>query len=317
MFKAVPDDFRVQELAGFEPAGEGEHLYLCLEKTELATPEVAEWLAKALGVPAVAVGYAGMKDKRAVTTQWFSVHTPHDARALPGRSGVKVITSTRHQRKLRRGQLAGNSFCIRLREVAGESWPEQLATVRERGVPNYFGPQRFGVDNLERARDWLARGRRRRGRDFLSGFYLSVLRSFLFNEVLAERVVQGSWRRLLPGDVAVPLPGDGDAASQCGAGDGRTREAPTGPLWGRGRSPAADEALAVEQKALAPHAGICDGLEHAGLDQQRRSLVLAARDLTWRQACGAVEVTFTLPPGGYATTLLDGVFQLVTPGAGS
>jgi tRNA pseudouridine13 synthase len=303
LIKAVPEDFHVIELTGVAPEGAGEHLYLRLEKISLATRDVARWLADAYGVPEAAVGYAGMKDKHAVTEQWFSVHTPSGAEMLPARAGVRVCAAVRHRRKLRRGELAGNRFHLRLREVAGDDWPQRLAAIRDGGVPNYFGPQRFGGDNLAQARAWLGQRRRQRLGAFRTGLHLSVLRSFLFNEVLAERVRNHTWNRLVPGDVAVPLASSSEM--EC--------PAPTGPLWGRGRSPASVDALAMEQAALAPHRELCDGLEHAGLSQQRRSLVLKAADLSWQVLGCDLQLCFTLPPGGYATTLLGEVFEL-TPG---
>ena len=271
---------------------------------------MARWLADRYQVPEAAVGYAGMKDKHAVTEQWFSVHTPLDADVLPRREGVRLCAASRHRRKLRRGRLAGNRFRVRLRNVVETGWSERLAAVGGGGVPNYFGPQRFGSDNLERAQTWLEQRRRRREGGFRTGLYLSVLRSFLFNEVLAMRVRSGTWNRLLPGDVAMPLP-------SCRGGDadrGSPGEVPSGPLWGRGRSPAGGEALELERAALASHATLCDGLEHAGLAQERRSLVLKPVDLHWQAEEGGLELTFALAPGGYATTLLAEVFDLGAPG---
>ncbi len=305
MLKAVPGDFRVDEIGAFEPEGHGEHLYLRVEKTGLSTPEVARWLAAACGVAEPAVGYAGMKDARAVTEQWFSVHTPQGPEALPERVGVRVRAAARHSRKLRRGQLAGNRFRIRLREVRGDTWGEALPHVRDAGVANFFGPQRFGRDNVARARAWLTQRPRRRRRSFRSGLHLSVLRSFLFNEVLARRVTDGTWNRLLPGDVAMARPGQGEAAP----GDG----VPTGPLWGRGRSATTDAAGVVEAQALAPHAALCHELEHTGLVQQRRRLVLVASGLAWHTEGDGLELSFTLPPGGYASVLLGAVFDLRVP----
>jgi tRNA pseudouridine13 synthase len=308
VMKAVPEDFQVVELAAAGPDGAGEHLYLRLEKTSLSTPQVTRWLAETYQVPEVAVGYAGMKDKHAVTEQWFSVHTPLDADVLPERAGVRLCDASRHRQKLRRGRLLGNRFRVRLRNVVGDGWAARLAAVRDSGVPNYFGPQRFGGDNLVRAQAWLGQRRRRREGAFRTGLYLSVLRSFLFNEVLAMRVRSGNWDRLLPGDVAVPLPSCRAAHAACAG-----RQVPSGPLWGRGRSAAGGEALALERAALAAHDVVCDGLEHAGLTQQRRSLVLQASDLDWHAENGDVELTFALPPGAYATILLAEVFDLASP----
>ncbi|HEX7034811.1 MAG TPA: tRNA pseudouridine(13) synthase TruD [Pseudomonadales bacterium] len=305
MFKVTPADFRVTELPETLAAAGGEHLYLRLEKTGLATADVARWLAASFRVTEAAVGYAGLKDKHAVTEQWFSVQTPLPADALPSRDGIRLHAALRRPRKLRRGELGGNRFRVCLRGVTGDGWQERLAAVTEQGVPNYFGPQRFGGDNLQRAREWLARRPRGGPRDFRRGLHLSVLRSFLFNEVLAARVACGSWNRLIDGDAAIALPGPEGAEGP---------PVPTGPLWGRGRSPATGAALEIEQAALAAHAQLRDGLEHAGLSQDRRSLVLKPFDVGWEQSGTDLELGFTLPPGGYATSLLAEVFDLV-PGS--
>lgn len=309
LFKASPQDFRVVELPETRDASGGEHLYLRIEKTDLTTVEVARWLAASFRVPEVAVGYAGLKDKRAVTEQWFSVHTPLEADALPARDGVRLRAAQRGPRKLRRGQLGGNRFRVCLRRVTGDGGQERLAErlasrladLSSEGVPNYFGPQRFGGDNLSRAREWLARRPRGGARGFRRGLHLSVLRSFLFNEVLAARVADGSWSRLIDGDAPMPLPRPEGV-------DGPS--VPTGPLWGRGRSAATGAALEIERAALAAHRDVCDGLEHAGLTQERRSLVLKPAGLSWQQSGADLELTFTLPPGGYATSLLAEVFDL-------
>jgi len=303
VIKATAADFRVDEQPSVTPAGDGEHLWLRLEKTGRSTGEVARWLADTCRVPEHAVGYAGMKDKHAVTAQWFSVHTPGDATVLPAADGIRLLASARHRRKLRRGELAGNRFELRLREVVGSSWADGLCALRDSGAPNYFGPQRFGSVNLVNAEAWLAgrRGGRRRLPAFRRGLYLSVLRSFLFNEVLAARVRAGTWQQLIAGD----LP-------DCR----RNAALPTGPLWGRGRSPATAEAARVEEAALAPHGAIREGLEHAGLAQERRSLVLRAPDLEWARTGAELTLSFTLPPGTYATALLGEVFELATARAG-
>lgn len=300
--KTTAEDFQVVELPAVTPSGSGEHLWLNVRKRGLSTAATAQCLAAAYAVPETAVGYAGMKDKHAVAEQWFSVQTPRDADAVPGDPAIELLAAARHSRKLRRGELAGNRFRIRLRAVAGETWPAALATARDTGVPNYFGSQRFGRDNLEAARRWLPQRRRRRVSAFRRGLYLSVLRSFLFNEVLALRVANGSWNEIVPGERPLDLPG--------------AERVPSGPLWGRGRPLVSDEALALESRALAPHGALCEGLEHAGLRQERRSLVLRAPDLCWHLDTDAVEVSFSLPPGTYATALLGEAFTL-TDGSGA
>lgn len=292
-FKRLPEDFRVAEHLAFEPSGAGEHLFVELEKRDIGTPELARLLADAHSIDHQDVGYAGMKDKQAVASQWFSLRGVHDLDETVGEfSGVRVLRVSRHRQKLRRGQLAGNSFAITLRNPACGDIAGAMATLAGRGSPNYFGGQRFGRGNLQRATDWLARRRRVRTSAFRQGLHLSVLRSFLFNEVLAARVRAGTWREAIAGDVL----------------DGRGL--PTGPLWGRGRSTATGAAAAIEGSALAPHAALLDGLEHAGLSQSRRALVLLPEAFRWQHEHGSIEVRFSLGPGGYATSLLGDLFEL-------
>ena len=252
------------------PAGEGEHLWLDIEKNGANTAFVAQQLAEAAGVQEWDVGYAGLKDRHAITRQWFSIYLP------TGKTGetpdltqlqhpeFKVLAQSRHLKKLRPGDLQGNRFRILLREVSGdrEVIEANLQAVASQGVPNYFGAQRFGHDggNVEQGRAMLAREIRVRNPK-KKGIYLSAVRSFVFNELLALRIRQGLWGKSLPGDVM-------DAAGR-----------PTGPLWGRGRVATSDQAQALENGVAAQHAVLCDGLEHAGLEQERRALV--ASRWTW------------------------------------
>jgi tRNA pseudouridine13 synthase len=297
-FKSRPEDFVVDESLGFEPVGAGEHLFLRLEKRSLETRRLAGEIAQAYGVATIDVGYAGMKDKHAVTRQWFSVCTPL-ADDVARKAGFRVIQSSRHQRKLRRGQLVRNAFAVMLRGVSGHGWQERLAMIAEYGVPNYYGPQRFGQDNLARAREWLPVRRRSSISRFKQGLYLSVLRSYLFNQVLARRVQDGSWRELLPGDVRASQ--DPNEDTYCAA---------TAPLWGRGRSATTARAGELEATALAPDARLCEDLEYAGVRQQRRALVLRPGNLSWTASGADLSLRFDLPPGCYATTLLSEVFAL-------
>jgi len=296
-FKTRMQDFVVTEQLEFEPTGDGEHLFLSIEKCNVATPEVAQMLAGRFAVPALDVSYAGMKDKRALARQWFSVRGGRDDTLVPGElaPGVRLLELRRHRRKLKRGQIAHNQFAIKLRGSVDEAWTERLESLKCDGAPNYFGPQRFGWDNVERACDWLPHRRSRRISKFKQGLYLSVLRSFLFNEVLGARVGADSWRQPIVGEVM-------------------QQGQPTGPLWGRGRSAAQARAREIEVSALASHAQVCLGLEHAGLTQQRRSLVLQPQRMSWQKlADDELVVRFALPAGSYATSLLGEVFELESP----
>lgn len=294
-FRVQCRDFQVDERAGFEPSGEGEHLLLHVSKENENTRWLARLLAEHYGVEESAVGYCGLKDRRALTRQWFSIHLPGQPKtdSLPAGSGFQVLAVARHGRKLRRGMHDGNDFIIHLRELTGgkSEMEQRLAVIRDRGVPNYFGEQRFGIDggNLSEVARIVAKSRPRfKGRR--GGLYLSAARSWLFNLVLAERVRRGTWNNSLAGE---------------------TR--PEGPLWGRGRSSAAAAAADFESSLLAPWQAWCDALEHSGLGQQRRPLVLIPEGLRWQWHGHDLELAFGLPPGTYATALLREVALLKAP----
>ena len=227
--KRLNEDFSVTELPLQPPSGAGEHLWLDVEKNGANTAFVAQQLAEAAGVQERDVGYAGLKDRYAITRQWFSIYFPKgetpDLTQLQ-HPEFKVLSQSRHVKKLRPGDLQGNRFRIVLREVTGDrdAIEANLKAVASQGVPNYFGAQRFGFEggNVEQGRAMLAREIRVRNPK-KKGIYLSAVRSFVFNEVLALRIQQGLWGQTLPGDV-MEKDQDMEVAGR-----------PTGPLWGRGR----------------------------------------------------------------------------------
>jgi len=248
------------------------------------------------------VGYAGLKDRYAITRQWFSIYLPKgetpDLTQLQ-HPEFKVMSQSRHVKKLRPGDLQGNRFRIVLRELAGDrdAIEANLQAVASQGVPNYFGAQRFGHEggNVEQGRAMLAREIRVRNPK-KKGIYLSAVRSFVFNEVLALRIQQGLWGLTLPGDVM-------DEAGR-----------PTGPLWGRGRVSTSDQAQAMENGVAERHAILCDGMEHAGLDQDRRALVACPGDMTWEwPQADQLVLTFSLPAGTYATSVLSEILSTTEP----
>ncbi len=319
--RSVPEDFFVEELPGFEPSGSGEHLLLTLEKRGMNTAFVARRLADWAGVDERGIGYAGLKDRHAVTRQRFSIHLPGreapplESLGFEGEGGesLKVLESTRHARKLPRGALAGNRFVLRLRGARGdrEAAEARLRDIAARGVPNYFGEQRFGRGggNLHAALAMF--GGKRVGRE-QRGHLLSAARSSLFNRVLATRVAAGNWDRGLEGEawmldgsrsVFGPEPWSDALAERLARFDIH----PTGPLWGQGEPRSAGEAHRIEVEALAapPGAALMAGLERAGLKQERRALRLRPAGLQWHWSDGDVlELRFELPPGTYATVVL-------------
>lgn len=320
--RTTPEDFDVTEIDGFAASGAGEHLLLTIEKRGMNTAFVARLLADWAGVDERAIGYAGLKDRHAVTRQRFSVQLPGreapDIAALErddpatGQS-LRVLGQARHARKLPRGALAGNRFALVLRGVEGEaaSIVARLGTIAERGVPNGFGAQRFGHGggNVDRARRMFAGLRVRRDERAL---LLSAARSALFNRVLAARVVDGSWDRGLEGEawmldgsrsVFGPEPWSVALAARLAAFDIH----PTAPLWGRGDPRSDGEARALELAALADADSLAlrAGLEAAGLRQERRATRLRPEGLAWRWlADDVLALDFSLPAGAYATAVL-------------
>jgi tRNA pseudouridine13 synthase len=278
--KLLNEDFIVTELPVHLPSGEGEHIWLDIEKNGANTAFVAQQLAQAASVQERDVGYAGLKDRYAVTRQWFSIYLPKGETpdlTLLQHPEFKVLSQSRHVKKLRPGDLQGNRFRIVLRDVTGA--------------------QRFGFEggNVEQGRAMLAREIRVRSPK-KKGIYLSAVRSFVFNEVLALRIQQGLWGMTLPGDVL-------DEGGR-----------PTGPLWGRGRVIATDRAQALENGVAERHATLCDGMEHAGLDQERRALVASPVEMSWEwPQANQLLLTFSLPAGNYATSVLNEILRTTEP----
>jgi len=314
--RARPEDFEVEEVLGYGLAGEGQHVWLRVRKTGLNTEWVAGRLAAVAGVRRREVGFAGLKDRQARAVQWFSVdlagRPEPDWRALEG-EGLELLEVRRHRRKLRRGALAGNRFRLRLTDCEGDrpAIEGALERIARAGVPNYFGPQRFGRAgaNLLGAWSMLVGGEPVRDRH-RRGLYLSAARSLLFNRVLSRRVAEGSWARALPGE-AVML--DGSRSLFTADAPDAVLEArlaaldvhPSGPLWGRGASPARGEAAALEREALVGCAPWRDGLERAGLEHARRATRVRVRGLEWRFGSGdTLELAFDLPAGSYATSVV-------------
>jgi tRNA pseudouridine13 synthase len=314
--RSAPEDFVVEEVDAFAASGSGEHLLLTVEKRGMNTAFAAAAIARWAGIGEVGIGYAGLKDRHAVTRQRFTVHLPGRESpdlALLETPDLRVLRSDRHHRKLPRGALAGNRFELVLRAVEGEraAIEARLEAIGRRGVPNYFGEQRFGRggDNVTNALAMFAGRRVRREQRTL---LLSAARSELFNRVLASRVDAGCWDVGLEGEVWM-LDGSRSVFGPERWSDELARRLvdfdihPTAPLWGRGTLRTDGAARALEETAVAtpPGGELRAGLEAAGLRQERRATRLRPMDLQWQwPAVDALRLVFTLPPGAYATTVL-------------
>jgi len=313
--RVLPEDFEVEELRSFGPSGAGEHAWLEVEKRGANTEWVARELARLAGVQPMSVGFAGLKDRHAVTRQVFTVH-------LPGRpdpdwanleiEGVKVLSATRHSRKLARGALSGNRFRLVVRDVEGNlaAVPELLTEIETGGVPNRFGEQRFGREagNIAAA---LAMFSGRRVGKAERGRLLSTARSAIFNAVLDARILAGTWNRGLDGDV-FQIDGSGSIFGPEALDDTLlTRVAsmavhPTGPLWGRGEPRVAGAVAALEAAVAgeARFAVLAQGLKAAGVESARRALRIRVGGLvfSWLDE-RTLELRFELPAGAYATVV--------------
>ncbi|MEH6635768.1 MAG: tRNA pseudouridine(13) synthase TruD [Halioglobus sp.] len=321
LIRCSPEDFVVSEQLGFVPSGEGEHVFLRLQKRQLNSMELLERVSALSGVAPRDIGMSGLKDRNAITRQWFSVglagRAEPDWGQLESSADVQVLEVARHSRKLRRGVHKANRFSLVLREVQGErtALEDRLQLLRAEGVPNYFGEQRFGRggSTLDQARRWMS-GNRKISRTKRS-LYLSALRSCLFNTLLAARVETADWNHVLSGDVCI-LQGTRSLFT-CEHADEQSRERaslgdihPGLPLWGRGLSSAGNDRQRQQAICLEQHADICEFLVAAGLDMSWRPARMLADDFCW-QFCddGNLQLDFALGAGSYATALLAELVQ--------
>lgn len=300
--RTTAHDFDVSEELAFEFSGDGEHDYLYLEKTGTNTEWLSRQLADYAGVPGRDVGYSGLKDRHAVTRQWFSVprwNAPDWSQLEVDR--VRVLDLRRHHRKLRRGAHRANRFRIVLRGVLPDMGElnERLEAIRALGVPNYFGEQRFGRggSNIALADAWSSGTRLPRHRRSLA---ISAARSYIFNQILDSRVRDKTWNQLVAGDVA-NLEGSGsvftvdevddDLARRCEAMDIH----PTGPMCGDSTSPSVFP---------AGHEGWLKALTNARVKAAHRSLRMRVADLQWSAPDNSLLLEFALRRGAFATSVL-------------
>ncbi len=315
--KQYPRDFVVVERLPFEADGEGHHWLVEIEKTDLNTLDMLDAVARRFNVARKSMGYSGLKDRFAVTRQFITLPSgtiTQQALESAADEHWKVIGVSAHRRKLRVGSHRQNAFEITLRQVPQEetvrdALEQRLKNIKGTGVPNYFGPQRFGNDgsNLRKARQMFEQQRKLPRQQHR--FAVSAARSWLFNAVLERRVQLNNWNALVQGE-AVNLDGSSSwfAHSRLGPADAvRFFEFdlhPSGPMWGAGESPATDLALQIESDAIEAFDSFTQGLAQLGLKQERRALRQHVRDLTWMFENDTLTLRFALNKGGFATSVL-------------
>jgi tRNA pseudouridine13 synthase len=317
VLRQSPEDFVVREDLGFELSGEGEHCWLEIEKKGLNTSDIVDQLARLAQVKAKVIGYAGLKDKYAITRQWFSLGLAGKSEpdwGLLNSDRITVLQVARHQRKLRRGVHSANRFKITLRSVVGDrdEIEVRLGAIKDGGIPNYFGEQRFGHEgkNINRAAAWFAGQSRAPRNRQKRGLYLSAARAYLFNLVLDNRVSQADWQLPLTGDVCI-LDGtrsyftvkeaDRDIAQRGEKFDIHL----ACPLWGGGRREAEEHVQRREDDVLAADLHLCLGLEEQGLNMEYRSARMVANDFSWQFfEDDSLQLKFVLAAGCFATSLV-------------
>jgi tRNA pseudouridine13 synthase len=345
VLRASPEDFEVDEILGFEAAGVGPHALLRVRKRGANTEWVARELARAAGCKPFEVGFAGLKDRNAMATQSFTV--PRGKRAAAEFAGLRgegyeVLSAAEHQRKLPRGALEGNRFAITVRgfHCDAAALAERIASLRQGGVPNYFGEQRFGRDGgnllavLREAEKIAARSdgpqpdgsrhggrgsRGNRGGNDDRGFMLSAARSLIFNALLAERVRRATWNRLAAGDVAnldgrgsvfVVEEPHGDVAARCAGLDIH----PTAPLMGEGESMARGEVRHLEESIAAQFPEALAVIKAARMNSERRALRIRVQELDYQYSDAVLRIRFALSSGSFATTVLREIITGVASG---
>lgn len=312
--RTLPEDFIVEETLAFQPSGSGEHVFLQIQKTGENTEFVARQLARFANVRQRDIGFAGLKDRHALTTQWFSVWLPKGDEPNWqnfSTTNIQVLHVTRHARKLKRGVLANNRFQLTIKNWQGDEIRtlEQLSLLKLHGVPNYYGSQRFGHNgqNINKALAMFAG--EKVGREQRS-LYLSSARSFLFNEILATRIEQKNWHQGLNGDVLMI-----DSSHSCFACEtidddiyARLKQNllhPTGTLFGKGLSRLSSLALELENTVFEKYPDLAKGLQAFDVERNQRALRVQAANLTWKfNDPQTLILEFKLPAGSYATAVL-------------
>lgn len=323
--KEIPEDFRVEECPLYLPCGEGEHLYVRITKRNLSTPDLVGRLSSVLGVKTKCIGVAGLKDTQAVTSQMVSIQGISPDRLERIRLDDRLVAVEmlgRHRNRLRKGHHSGNRFHVIVRGVGSDAdvhVPAILAVLERRGLPNYFGPQRQGRGGInyqvgaELLTDPKRRARMSREKRL---WYLSSYQSHLFNKLLARRidridqVFTGDWAMKHENGACFQVT---DAAVEQPRAD-RFEISPTGILFGS-RAPWASGEPGEMERAVAAEAGttpetLIEAARDCGFRGERRACRVPIKDLTWSIEADRLTLSFSLPPGAYATSLLREVMKI-------
>lgn len=312
--KSEAAHFVVEEIPLYTMSGEGEHVYVRHRRADRTTRELVLAIARAFDLDPRDVGYAGMKDKRAIATQTFSLQLHHAeladvARRIEGDVGGEVLETKRHGNKLRRGHLIGNRFVITVVDTVdgSDALARDIASaIRARGLPNFFGPQRYGEDgrNAERGRALLAKPKR----GWLAELHLSAWQSSLFDRWLTDRIQRGDFERVLVGDVAKKLDNGAlfDVVDDTSENERVARREIThsGPMFGSKMRAASGTPAEIETALLASESVTTSMLSKARLEGTRRAGRIFVDDIAIEVSDDGLRLAFQLPKGSYATNVL-------------
>ena len=315
-----PEDFKVVETLSFTPSGKGDHVYLFIEKTNANTDWVAAQLVLLTGLHQVDIGYAGLKDRHAVTQQWFSLHMPNqpepDWSALP--DAIQILSKTRHEKKLKTGAIQQNDFtlCIRNFQCDENLLEERLKIIQSKGIPNYFGPQRFGRNNANVSRFIATGGSKKRLKRQQRGILISAARSYLFNHILSRRILLNNWNQIIEGDVLMI---DGSRSIFPSEIVDETLQKrlieleihPTAILWGRGQEMIKGAAAEISAEVISENSKITQALDKIGASLSHRAMRVAVKNMRWNLECDQLRISFSLVSGSYATSVLNEFMEIV------
>lgn len=314
LIRQCPEDFKVVETLSFSPSGAGDHVYLFIEKTGANTDWVASQLANLANLKSVDVGYAGLKDRNAVTQQWFSLHMPNqtEPNTLDLPDSIRVLSKTRHEKKLKTGAIKQNSFelCIRNLQCDKKRLEERLKIIQECGVPNYFGSQRFGRNYANVQRFISLKGNQKRIKRQQRSLLISAARSYLFNHIVSKRVSLGNWNQIIEGDVMM-LDGSRsvfttDIVDQTLLQRLSDLEVhPAAILWGRGKQMMSQTAATIASEVINSNPLITTGLDKIGASLSHRAMRIRVKDLNWQIENDQLKIKFSLISGAYATSVLN------------
>ncbi|MCW8870437.1 MAG: tRNA pseudouridine(13) synthase TruD [Proteobacteria bacterium] len=322
--KTNAEDFKVIEHHKIDFTGSGEHLWFKIEKINCNTAWVATQLASACKVPARQVGFAGMKDRHAVTQQWFSVQLPKlsDIEAIRTRlpDEVTILDHHWHQTKIKTGQLTANEFKLVIRDITGDknTIEENIQFIKKQGVPNYFGPQRFGnnLNNIQQAKDWFA-GQIKVNNRKLRGILISTARSHIFNLIVAHRIQNDLWQKFIPGDILqLDQSHSWFPASDATKSELTERLAAfdihlTAALWGEDEVQSTEECAALENSIANTLPDYQPGFIAHRVKQDRRSIRIYPNNISHHWHDDTLQISFKLQPGAYATCVLREIIHVI------